>query len=135
MGLRVCAHGFHFCQEASGPVDDVGGVVEGGLEGGFVGEEGGVLEDGEDLAEEGDGFLIELLRVADIGGDDGIEGEGLVGVGGRSRWVVGGLQLSAVCLCSGGKFAWMMELSAMDSRRSLSRYWTFATMDGRIFVG
>ena len=90
LGLRVCAHGFYFGQEPFGAVDDIGGVVEGGLQGGFVGEEGGVLEDGEDLAEEGDGFLVELLRVADVGGDDGVEGEGLVGVGGRSGRVVGG---------------------------------------------
>ena len=109
MGLRVCAHGFHFGQEAFGAVDDVGGVVEGGLEGGFVGEEGRVLEDGEDLAEEGDGLLVELLRVADVGGDDGVEGEGLVGVGRRSGRVVGGFQLGAVGFCSSGEFAWRMK--------------------------
>lgn len=126
MGLRVCAHGFHFGQEAFGAVDDVGGVVEGGLEGGFVGEEGGVLEDGKDLAEEGDGFLVELLRVADVGGDDGVKGEWFVGVGRRSGRVMGGLQLGAVGFCSGGDFACRNVVSAVNLR-NLSRYWTFAT--------
>jgi len=33
-----------------------------------------VFEDGGDLAEECDGLLVELLRVADVGGDDRVEG-------------------------------------------------------------
>lgn len=117
MRLRVCPHGFHFGQKPFGAVDDVWGVIEGGLQGGFVGEKCGVLEDGKDLTEEGDGFLIELLRVADVGGDDGVEGEGFVGVGGRSRGVVGGFQLAAVGFCSSGEFTWRMEVSAVGSRK------------------
>ena len=35
------------------------------------------------MAEEGEGFLVELLRVADVGADDGVEGE--VGAGALSQ--------------------------------------------------
>jgi len=43
----------------------------------FVVEQGGVLEETEDLAEESDGLLIELLGVADVGRDN--LGEGKIG--------------------------------------------------------
>lgn len=38
-------------------------------------EEDGVLDEAEDLAEEGDGLLVELLGVANVGRDDLLEGE------------------------------------------------------------
>jgi hypothetical protein len=42
-------------------------------------DEAGVLEQRRDLAEEGDGLLVQLLRVADVGADDLAEGQ--VGAG------------------------------------------------------
>lgn len=41
----------------------------------------GVLDQAQDLAEEGEGLLVELLGVADVGGDDLGEGQVLVAVG------------------------------------------------------
>ena len=44
-------------------------------QGGWVLEEGRIFEQRQDLAEEGQGFLVELLRIADVGADHGVEGE------------------------------------------------------------
>ncbi|KAI5295498.1 hypothetical protein KEM55_006177, partial [Ascosphaera atra] len=74
--LAVGAYALGVDQETAGALEDVGLVVAAGDEVVAQGEEGGVLEEGEDLPEEGDGLLVELLGVADVGEDDAVEGEG-----------------------------------------------------------
>ncbi|OAX77257.1 hypothetical protein ACJ72_08447 [Emergomyces africanus] len=66
------------CQEPQqllGPINHILFIAKGGLQRFLVVEQGRVLENAENLAEERDGFLIELLRIPDIGKDDLVEGK------------------------------------------------------------
>ena len=62
-------------EEGLGAGDDVALVAEGAQQHVLVLQQLGVLEDAEDLAEEGEGLLVELLGVADVGADDLVEGQ------------------------------------------------------------
>lgn len=68
-------------QKPLGPLDDIGLVAEGAEEHVLVLQQFGVLEQREHLAEEGDGLLVQLLGVPDVGGDDLVEGQVLVAGG------------------------------------------------------
>ena len=56
--------------EELGTLDNIGLVSEAVDEDILVLEKSGVLEETEDLSEEGDGLLVELLGVANVGRDD-----------------------------------------------------------------
>jgi hypothetical protein len=79
--VAVGAHALHLLQQAPRPRDDVGRVAQ-PLEGLLMVEQGRVLEQRGDLAEEGERLLVELLRVADVCEDDVVEGQALALAGG-----------------------------------------------------
>lgn len=68
-------------EERLGALNDVGLVAQAVDQDVLLFEEQGVLEDGEDLAEKGEGLLVELLGVANVGADDLVKGQRLVALG------------------------------------------------------
>lgn len=76
--MTVSTNALNIGEQGLGPVDHVLLVPEGGLEDLGVVQQHRVLDETEDLAEEGNRLLVELLGVSDIGEDDAVEGEGLV---------------------------------------------------------
>lgn len=74
----VGAHGADLLEQPLGALNDVGLVAEAVDQDILILEQLRVLEQAADLAEEGDGLLVELLRVADVCRDDLLEGEAVV---------------------------------------------------------
>lgn len=77
----VGADGAHLLQQPLGAVDDIGLVAEVADEQTLVLEQLRVLEQAADLAKEGDGLLVQLLGVANVGRDDVLEGQAAVAFG------------------------------------------------------
>lgn len=75
VACAVGADGADLLQQPFGALNDVVVVAKRVLESLLVLQEQGVLNQAQDLAEEGDGLLVELLRVADVGRDDLGEGQ------------------------------------------------------------
>lgn len=65
----------NMAQKPPGALDDIRLIAEAVDEHILLVQQLGVLEDTEDLAEEGDGLLVQLLGVADVGRDDLGKGE------------------------------------------------------------
>ena len=91
----VGADGANMLEQRLCAGNDVGLVAQAVDEDILLLEKLGVLQQAEDLAEEGDGLLVELLRVANVGVDDLAE---------RQRGVAVG-QCSLVLLRPDGKLA------------------------------
>lgn len=75
MALTVCAYAANILKQLPRPVDNVLLVAQSVLQHLLMLQQQRVLYDTGDLAEEGNGLLVELLRVADVGGNDCVEGE------------------------------------------------------------
>jgi hypothetical protein len=73
--LRVCADRLDVLEQGPGALNDILLVAQALLQNVLVLQQLRVLHQTEDLAEEGDGLLVELLRVADVGCDDSVEGQ------------------------------------------------------------
>ena len=73
LALAVCAHALDLLEQLLGARNDVGVVSQAVGEHILVLEQARVLEQTGDLAEEGDGLLVELLGVANVGSDDSVE--------------------------------------------------------------
>lgn len=71
----VGANAADILQQPPGPLNDIGLVSQVVDEHVLLLQELGVLEETGYLAEEGKGLLVELLGVADVGGDDLVEGQ------------------------------------------------------------
>lgn len=74
----VGADGADALEQELGALNDVGLVAQRVDEGLLVVEQARVLEDAEDLAEKGNGLLVELLGVANVGIDDLVKRQRLV---------------------------------------------------------
>jgi len=86
--LRVCADRLDILEQGPGTLNDILLVAQALLQYVFVLQQLRVLHQTEHLAEEGDGLLVELLRVADVGGDDIVEGQVLALALGQSSLVL-----------------------------------------------
>lgn len=70
VACTVGADRAYFAQQPLGSLDDIVLIAEGFLQGLLVLQEQRVLDQTEDLAEESNGLLVQLLRVANVGRDD-----------------------------------------------------------------
>ena len=85
LALAVCADALNVVQQPSRPVKHILLVPQRLRQDLPILQQLWVLEEARDLPEEGDGLLVELLRVSDVGGDDGVKGgSSAAGVAGRS---------------------------------------------------
>lgn len=73
LALAVCAHALDLLEQLLCACDDVRLVAQAVDEDIFVLEQVGVLEQTGDLAEKGNGLLVQLLGVANVGCNDGVE--------------------------------------------------------------
>ena len=73
LALTVCAHAIHLFQQLLRPRNDIFLVSQALDQYVLVLQQSRILQQTRHLPEEGDGFLVELLRVANVGGDDGVE--------------------------------------------------------------
>jgi hypothetical protein len=71
--LAVCAYALDFLEQLLRARNDIGLVAQAVDEDVLVLQQAGVLEQTCDLAEECYGFLVELLRVANVRGNDCVE--------------------------------------------------------------
>jgi hypothetical protein len=85
--LRVCADAVDVLEQLLRARNHVRLVAEGPRQDVLVLQQLRVLQQRGDLAEECDGLLVELLRVADVGGDDRVEGQVLALALGQLRAV------------------------------------------------
>ena len=81
LAVTVGADALNVGQKSLCAVENILLVPEGCAEGVGVLQQLRVLEKTEDLTEEGDGLLVQLLRVSDVGEDDAVEGQRLVSLG------------------------------------------------------
>lgn len=102
----ISSYGADMLEEPLGALNNISLVAEVVDEDILLLEEKRVLEETEDLAEEGDGLLVKLLGVADVGRDDLVEGE----VGGSTE------QAGTELLGLDGKLATHSVLSRSDVR-------------------
>jgi hypothetical protein len=105
--LRVCADRLDILEQGPGTLDNILLVAQALLQNVLVLQQLRVLHQTEHLAEESDGLLVELLRVANVGSDNIVEGQVLALALGQS-----GLEL----LRANGKFATDSIFCLLDVR-------------------